>query len=57
MSYQEEFQPVKYYTRISISRNMKFWKSWKFFLNAHFQSFQSDLANLEEGFLLEDNIL
>ena len=27
----------------------------KIFFETHFQSFQSDLANLEEVFLLEDN--
>ena len=44
ISYIETFQPVKYcYSRISTSRNIMFWKLYKFTLNPQFWSFQSDL--------------
>ena len=53
ISYLKELQPVIYYfSRISTSRNIKLWKSYKFTLNLQFWSSQSDLANFEEWFLL-----
>ena len=53
MLYLEDFQPVKYYfSRISTSRNIKLQKLYKFTLKNQFWSFQSDLANFEELFLL-----
>ena len=42
----------KYISRISTPRNVKLWKSYKFTLKPQFWSFQSDLANLEDRFLL-----
>ena len=48
MSYPEEFQPVKYYPRISTSRNMKFWKSCQFFWIHIFRAFSLNLLRHDE---------
>ena len=51
ISYLEEFQSVKYCcSKISTSRNIRLWKSYKFTLNPNFGAFSLTLLTLTSDF-------